>query len=393
MITQLLYVNTCMDTQELIENGNQLREQRLPSQALACYAQAFVQDPESAAAWNNYGNVMRECGFPARAIPFLEHSAILAPNNVTTKFNIAVACLLMGDYRRGWSMYESRWNYEHLAGTEPKHSQPRWQGQDLKDKTILVVGEQGHGDNIQFVRFLWNLHVLGAKIKLQVTDGLVPLLQSSSIVELIGTYDADMGNFDYWIPIMSLPGILGITLENLPKPVNYLNADANLAKSWLIKLGPKKRMRIGFCWSGRRDSWLNQHKGMPFEKMLDLIKAHPQHEWINLQADGTAEEFAALHEAGATLYPGGIANFADTAALIINLDIVITVDTSVAHLAGSLGRPTWIMLNAYSTDWRWLLGRDDSPWYSQARLFRQPVPDDWASVTAKITQYLSWFKV
>lgn len=382
-----------MNPNELIEQGNQLRSQHQPEQALACYAQAFVQDPDSAAAFNNYGNVMRECGFPQRAVPFLQHAATLDPNNITAKFNLAVTYLLMGNYQQGWPAYEARWNYEHLAGTEPRFAQPRWRGEDLKDKIILVVGEQGHGDNIQFVRFLFNLHVLGARIKLQVTDGLIPLLNSSPIIEHVGGYNDDPGAFDYWVPIMSIPGIIGITLDNLPKPQNYLNADAGLVKGWHERLGPKKRMRIGFAWSGRRDSWLNQHKGMPFETMMQMIKDNPQYEWINLQVDCTPEEDNALASAGVTTYPGSISSFSDSAALMMHLDVVVSVDTAIAHLAGALGRPTWIMLNQFAVDWRWLLDRDSSPWYSSARLFRQPARGDWTSVTKKIAQYLSWFKV
>ena len=382
-----------MNTYELIEHGNQLRAEHKPEQALACYAQAFVQSPTEAAAFNNYGNVLRECGFPERAITFLQHSAILDPTNVTAKFNLAVAYLLMGDYEKGWPAYESRWNYEHLAGTEPKYAQPRWKGEDLTGKTILVIGEQGHGDNIQFCRFLYNLHVAGATIKLQVTDGLIPLLRRSDIISQVGSYISDMGEFDYWVPIMSIPGVLGVTLDNLPRPQSYLDADPLLVKAWAERLGPKNKMRVGFSWSGRRDSWINQHKAMPFETMLNMIKSNPQYEWINLQVDCELPEEEELSGVGVTTYPGTVASFADTAALMQHLDVVISVDTAVAHLAGALGRPTWIMLNQFALDWRWLLGRDSSPWYSTARLFRQPSMGDWTSVTNKVSQYLSWFKI
>lgn len=382
-----------MNTQFLIEQGNQHRQDRQYNEALKCYAMAFVQDRDSAAAFNNYGNVLREIGFPRHALPFLEHAAVLDPGNITARFNAAVCYLLMGDYQRGWPAYETRWNYEHLAGTEPKFTQPRWQGQYLKDKTVLIVGEQGHGDNIQFVRFAYNLHVMGARLKLQVTSGLVDLFNQGSIFQAVGTYSDDLGDFDYWVPIMSIPGILGITLDSLPRPVSYINADAALTRQWQDALGPKTRLRIGFSWSGRRDAWLNQHKGMPFEHMIGLIERNPQYEWTNLQIDATDEESTKLSAAGAKLYPGSIKSFRDTAALIMQQDVVISVDTAVAHLSGALGRPTWIMLQKFGVDWRWLLDRDSSPWYSTARLFRQPDFDDWDSVTKKTEQYLTWFKV
>lgn len=382
-----------MDISTLIDQGNQLRAERNYEQALACYAQAFVQDRTSSAAFNNYGNVLREIGEPVSAIPFLQQALALDPNSVTARFNLAVTYLLLGDYDRGWPAYEARWNYEHLAGTEPQFDRPRWRGENIKDKTLLIVGEQGHGDNIQFIRFAYNLHLLGAKIKVQVTDGLIPLLSPSTILDKVGRYTDDMGEFDYWVPIMSIPGILGITLQNMAKPVNYLNADKILYQQWLTRLGPKTRLRVGFSWSGRRDSWLNQHKGMPFEQMLAFIQKHPQYEWINLQIDATPDESMALADAGVNLYPGSITGFHDTAALIANMDVVISVDTAIAHLSGALGRPTWLMLQKFGSDWRWLLDRDDSPWYSTVRIFRQRDFDDWSSVTDKISQYLSWFKV
>jgi hypothetical protein len=382
-----------MNSSELIEAGNQHRANHSPEQAIQCYAQAFVQDPDCAAAFNNYGNVQREMGHPDRAVPFLQHAATLDPANITARFNLAVCYLLQGNYAQGWPAYESRWDYEHLAGTEPKYSQPRWRGEDLRGKTILVVGEQGHGDCIQFVRFVYNLHEMGAQVKLQVTDGLIPLLSSSNIIQQVTGYATDPGEFDYWVPIMSIPGLLGITVENLPRIQSYMNADPALHAAWLARLGAKRRMRVGISWSGRRDAWLNQHKGVPFETVLAMIRSAPEYEWINLQIDVTDDEERALADAGVTRYPGSITSFADTAALIMCLDVVVSVDTAITHLAGSLGRPVWVMLNQYSCDWRWLLDRDSSPWYSTARLFRQPVRGDWASVTKKITQYLGWFKV
>jgi hypothetical protein len=382
-----------MHPNQLIEQGNNYRANNQPAEALQCYTLAMCQDPDSAAAFNNYGNVMRETGQPRRGIPFLEHAAILDPNNVTARFNLAVSYLIMGDYARGWPAYEARWQYEHLAGTEPQHKQPRWRGEDLRDKTILVVGEQGHGDNIQFCRFLSNLHAAGAKILFQVTDGMIPLLSGSPIIAWLGRYTDEPPEFDYWVPIMSIPGLLGITLDNLPRQINYINAQESQVKEWLQLMGPKTRMRVGFSWSGRRDAWLNRHKGMPFETMLELIKNNPQYEWINLQVDATDEESAAMAEAGVTMYPGTIISFAETAALMMCLDVVISVDTAITHLAGALGRPTWLMLQWFATDWRWMLDRDSSPWYPTTRIFRQPSMGDWASVTKKIEQYLSWFKV
>jgi tetratricopeptide (TPR) repeat protein len=382
-----------MDTEHLVAHGNTAREQYQPEQALAYYAQALTQDRHHAGAFNNYGNVLRECGEPEAGIPFLQRAIQLDPKNITAQFNLGVAYLLSGDYTRGWSQYETRWNYEHLAGTLPKFEQPRWAGQDLKDKTILVCQEQGLGDTIQFIRFLFPLHAAGAKIILQTNVNLAPLFAQSPIISKIVDVKDTPTEFDYWIPMMSIPGVLGVTLDNLTSQLAYLGARADLAQQWQETLGPKTRLRVGFCWSGRPDSWINQHKGIPFETMCDLIRKNPNYEWVNLQVECGEEAANILETLGVKKYPGAIRNFADSAALIHHMDVVISVDTAVAHLAGSMGRPTWIPLNWYGTDWRWLLNRDSSPWYPSATLFRQPSMGDWASVIDKIHKYLSWYKV
>jgi hypothetical protein len=382
-----------MTSEQLIQAGNTCREQNDPENALKHYAQAFTVDRHSASAFNNYGNVLREVGDPLGAIPFLQRSIQLVPTAVTPNFNLAVAYLLSGDYARGWPQYEHRWNFEHLAGTLPNFEQPRWTGQDLKDKTILVCQEQGLGDTIQFVRFLFGLNTAGAKVILQCNNNLAPLFSGSSVIhQIIDVNDAPV-SFDYWTPIMSIPGIAGVTLENLPHQLQYLAARADLIRNWQDLLGAKNRLRVGVCWSGRPDSWINQHKAMPFETMLDLIVRNPGIEWINLQVECTTEQSQILNQHGVKSFSGLISNFADSAALIHHMDVVISVDTAVAHLAGALGRPTWIPLNWFGTDWRWLLDRDSSPWYPSARLFRQPAMGDWAPVVDKIHQYLSWFKV
>jgi hypothetical protein len=381
-----------MDTEQLIELGNQARADNDPELALKYYAQALTQDRNSASAFNNYGNVLRECGEPAGAIPFLMRSIQLAPEHPTAQFNLAVAMLLDGNYTQGWHQYESRWNYEHLAGTLPPFTQPRWTGEDIKGKTVYVMGEQGHGDNLQFVRFVGDIKGRGARVLTAVSPTLRPLFQSSGITDILCPGDS-LPEFDYWTPIMSIPSIIGTTLKNLAPVQYYLTADAGLQKKWQDTLGPKTKLRVGFCWSGRRDTWINRHKAMPFADMLALIKRNPNYEWINLQCDCTAEEEAQLVEAGVKAYPGAIQSFADSAALIMHMDVVLAVDTAVAHLAGALGRPVWVMLSQYALDWRWLLNRDDSPWYTSARLFRQPKMGDWKSVTEKIHKFLSWYKI
>jgi hypothetical protein len=380
-----------MNAEQLVDAGNQAREESRPLDALRLYAEAFILDPDNFSAWNNYGNVLRECGRPDRAIPFLENALKIWPSQSTANFNLAVALLMMGDYSKGWKQYETRWNFEHLDGLLPNYEQPQWTGQDLKDKTILVLGEQGHGDTIQFVRFVRNLQALGARVQLQINPNLTRLIASPDI-EIFSPTDQPTG-FDYWIPIMSIPGALNITLDDLDSDLQYLVAMPHIVKEWHQILGVKHKLRVGVCWSGRRDTWINRHKGMPFVEILTLIKRNPDYEWFNLQADCTEEEGKILESAGVRCFPGLIKDFADTAGLIHHLDVVLSVDTAVAHLSGAMGRTTWVMLNQYALDWRWLLGRDDSPWYPSARLFRQPTMGDWQSVTDKIHKFLSYNKI
>jgi len=382
-----------MNSNELVLAGNQHRSNHDPEQALACYAQAFVLDRHNPHAFNNYGNVLRECGDPAGAIPFLQRATQLDPANTTAQFNLSVAYLLMGDYDRGWPQYETRWNFEHMAGTLPQYEQPRWTGQDLDGKTILVLSEQGLGDTIQFVRFLEVLLKQKAQIILCVNSNLAPLFEKSSAGIQVIDSSQTPEHFDYWTPIMSIPYVTKLTLDRLPNILSYIKADAEKIEHWRKKLGPKNRLRVGFCYSGRRDNWLNEHKGMSIDTMLDLIKRNPNYDWINLQMDASDEDLEKMRDANCLIYNDQIGNFADTAGLVHHLDVVISVDTAAAHLAGAMGRPTWIPLNCFATDWRWLLKRDDSPWYPSARLFRQPTQDNWTSVTNKIHQYLSWFKI
>jgi len=336
-----------MNTNDLIASGNLAREKHQPDQAIAFYAQAFVQDPESSAAFNNYGNVLREMGHTRRAVPFLEAARALDPASVTAEFNLAVANLMLGNYEQGWRQYESRWRYEHLSGTKPNLPAPEWSGEDLRGKTILVIGEQGLGDQIQFLRFCGNLQDMGAKIRLHVSPGIKPLLINTpeAIVGITCNTEDQIGPFDYWVAMMSLPRLLHMKLENVQHYLQYVQPDPERVKVWAERLGiPKNRMRVGVAWSGRKDSWINQHKSMPAETMASLVRKYPEHQWVSLQVDATEEDTAVIKAAGVECYPGTITDFADTAALMHHLDLVISVDTAAAHLAGAMGRPVWIPL-------------------------------------------------
>lgn len=385
-----------MDPQQieyLVAQGNTFREQNQPERALECYAAAFIHNRRHAGAFNNYGNVLREVGEPEAAIPFLQRARQLDPKLITAHFNLSVAQLLSGNWSEGFKNYECRFDYEHLKGSLPTFAQPRWAGEDLKGKTILVLGEQGHGDNIQFSRFLTALNAAGAKIILQTNSNVLPLFQNSAIINHLCAWGDAVPEFDYWIPMMSLATVLGVTLDNLPHQLQYLAAQPSLTQQWAQRLGAKKRVRIGFCWTGRPDSWINQHKAMPFERMLELIVAHPEHEWVNFQVECNDQQRQQLADAGVNMIANHINNFADTAALMHHMDLIIGVDTAVSHLGGAMGRPTWVLLNQFALDWRWLLNRNDSPWYPSARLFRQPALGDWTTPLAKVSQHLNLLKI
>jgi hypothetical protein len=382
-----------MTANELIEQGNALREQTRPHEALECYARAFLIEPDHFSAWNNYGNVLREVGQPRRAVPFLQHAMAIDPSNTTAPFNLAVAYLLAGNWEKGWPAYESRWNFEHLAGTLPNYDKPRWRGEDIKGKTLLLIGEQGLGDTIQFARYALAISNMGVDVALVVPHGLVTLLRNPQALRYtLGPQD-QLPAFDYWAPLMSLPGIFSQTLTNFNPILHYITAPQDKRLIWRDRLGPKRKLRIGISWSGRRDTWINRHKSVGVEHVRILIDRFPQHQWINLQVEALDEELSYLSSTGLESYPGTIQDMGDTAALIEHLDLVISVDTAISHLAGAMGRPTWIMLNNFAVDWRWLLDREDSVWYPSARLFRQPEIGDWHTVIDRISRWIDLFKI
>jgi len=379
-----------IEIEQLIDQGNSYRAQHRPDLALQCYAQALIAEPTNAAAFNNFGIVLRESGQPVASIPFLEQATRLQQNYETAEFNLAVSILLSGDLDRGFKQYESRWNFEHLKGTLPDYAAPRWSGEDLQGKTILVICEQGLGDNIQFSRYTRQLYDRGATVIFKLIESMHSLYKNDPTIDrVISNLDREPDPpFDYWSPVMSLPRILGVTYDNMNSPIRYIKSDRIIVEQWRQRLGEKTRPRIGFSWSGRRDSWINQHKAVDFMYIAALIKRNPQYEWINLQIDANTEESAILSDLGCATYPGTITSMADTAALMECADLIISVDTAVTHLSCAIGRPTWVMLSNYALDWRWLLNRSDSPWYPTARLFRQPSIDRWAPVILELEREL-----
>ena len=378
-----------VDVNDLIEKGNEFRNSSQPDKALECYAQAFVREPTNPHAWNNYGNVLREMGEPARAIPFLQHACALVPDYITAQFNLSVAYLIMGDLKRGLEQYEWRWQYEHLADTKYKFPQPEWNGEDLNGKTILICWEQGLGDTIQFIRFARYLREIGARVKFHTHIGMVELFDNNPIFDVVTSDLNEVGDFDYWSMSMSVPRVLGITYETLQKEIGYIQAQPQYIEHWRTILGPKTKMRIGVCWTGRRDSWINQHKSMPLEYMIALAEHNPDIEWFSLVADPTPQEVELLSKSEVfSKVSGTIRHWGDTAAIVHHMDMVISIDTAIAHLAGAMGKDLWIPLNFFGTDWRYLLNTGLSPWYPTARIFRQPAIGEWGPVLDGMHRFL-----
>jgi tetratricopeptide (TPR) repeat protein len=317
----------------------------------------------------------------------------LEPDNANAHYNLATALLLSGDLANGWREYEWRWR---LPDAEPHRygSEKLWLGQPLpREATLLLHAEQGLGDTIQFCRYASLAAGLGARVLLEIPQQLTPLLTGLEGVAKILSPSDPSPAFDFHCPLLSLPLAFRTTLDTIPGKVPYLHPDSNKVAYWKERLGPSERLRVGLVWSGgfrpnRPDLWdVNTRRNCPLEHFA--ILRHPRIEYYSLQKGEPAEaEWSQLESrrwAGPELidHTPELRDFSDTAALVENLDLVISVDTSTAHLAGALGKPVWI-LNRFDSCWRWPLGREDTPWYSTARIYRQSSPGDWESVMKKV---------
>ena len=310
--------------------------------------------------------------------------ALGTPPDIVT-WNEGLLLLKQGRFAEGWPKYECR----YVAGRSPPH--PRVRPLDLADvegKRVLLCGEQGHGDVIQFVRYAPLVAERGAEVCLLVYRELQPLLRGMDCVTtVVGPDDPELPA-DLVAALPSLPLVFGTELGSIPSAVPYLRAPADRRASWAERLGPRDRPRIGLAWRGSERS--AQHAAMPVMSLAPLLRRRDLAFEV-VQKEVSDRDRRWLQAQGAVrLHADALADYADTAAVIENLDLVVTIDTSVAHLAGALGRPVWIML-PFSAEWRWLVGRSDSPWYPTARLFRQPAPGDWDAVVCQVVRELDAF--
>jgi hypothetical protein len=311
-----------------------------------------------------------------------EDALYFQPDHSDAHWNRALLHLLLGEFDRGWLEYEWRW----LKFPEVRRyfAKPLWDGFDISGKTILLHAEQGFGDTIQFVRFAPLVAARGATVNLECQPELEGLFQHVPGVARTVSRGDPLPPFDIHCPLMSLPRALGIDITNVPNQVPYLQVDQNLLHKWERKLKEYEGcQKVGLVWGGAKTHPRDAERSIPLDALAALNRLHGVR-LFSLQKDIARQASAAT---GWIDFTAELHDFAETAALTANLDLVIGVDTAVVHLAGALGKPAWTLL-PHSPDWRWLLGRDDSPWYPTMRLFRQAVPGDWSGVIGRVVELL-----
>lgn len=359
-------------------------------ESLEYHEKALILKPDYVEALNNRGNTLQALNRHAAAVRSYQRALEVRPGDTQAHWNEGLARLALGDYKGGWPKYEWRWRNPRLGVMEPPLSVPAWTGEEsLEGKSILLFQEQGYGDAIQFIRFASMIEAKGGRVTVACHETLLRLFATAPGVKETTAGPLSEFDADFQVSLMSLPLALGVTLRTLPGiSVPYLEADPAETESWQQKFAALDGDRkVGLVWAGNPQFSAAAEKRCPVEALQPLLTA-PDVAWISLQKDALNES-QKLQRGASEWLPIGeeLSDFAATAAAISALDLVITVDTAVAHLAGALGKPVWIML-PYAADWRWLVDRADSPWYPQARLFRQQSAGDWAELTARVRDTL-----
>jgi hypothetical protein len=291
--------------------------------------------------------------------------------------------LSSGKYREGWSLYEARWRVKSLGLKQYYPAQRPWLGREsLEGKRILLHAEQGYGDTIQFCRYASLVAARGAHVVLGVPGALKVLMGSlKGVAEIVA--QGGLPSVDYHCPLLSLPLALGTELSSIPAQVPYLAADGAARRRWRDRLGLHSHARVGIVWSGKPSHTNDANRSLSLEALRPLAQGDVR--VVSLQKEVRALDQPTLDQWPEISRLGEeVTDFADTAALVSELDLIISVDTSIAHLAGALGKPVWVLL-PYAADWRWLQGREDSPWYPTAKLYRQPAPGKWEEVIERVT--------
>lgn len=357
-------------------------------EALAGLERAIALRPDYVEAWYNRGNMLRELRRYADAIASFERAIALRPEYADAHWNLADLHLLLGDFARGWSEYEWRWKLARHDRARRDFAQPLWLGDTpLRDRTILLHAELGLGDTLLFCRYAADVAELGGRVVLEVQPPLVRLLAGLGGIAEIVPRGAPLPAVDCHCPLMSLPLAFRTDLRTVPARVSYVRSDPALVAHWRERLGAKTKPRIGVVWSGSV-ALKNDQRSMTLAEMLPLVGGDVH--WVSLQKEVRADERPLLLAHPEIRHCGDeLGDFADTAALVELMDLVVTIDTSVANLAGAMGKEVWIMLPANPHDWRWMLDREDSLWYPTARLFRQQAQGDWAAVVRRVGEALA----
>lgn len=352
-------------------------------EALAAFERELALRPAHAAAHVHRAIVLNDLDRPAEALAACDRALALAPEHASAHWNLADCRLILGDFARGWEQYEWRWKLPARRDAVRAFAQPLWLGgEPLAGRTILLHAELGLGDTLQFCRYATEVARSGARVVLETQRALVPLLATlEGVEELVARGDV-LPDFDCHCPLLSLPLAFRSDVGSVPASVPYLKSDPARVEAWRGRLGAATRPRVGLAWSGSQ-GLANDKRSMALADALPLLD--PGIEWVSLQKEVRGADAALLAAHGELRDAStGLGDFADTAALIELLDLVVTADTSVAHVAGALGKPVWILLPSNPHDWRWLLACEDSIWYPTARLFRQGAPGDWAGVVARV---------
>lgn len=358
--------------------------------AVEGYLRHLAANPRDAEAFQNLANVYDALGRSDEALASFDRALAIEPERAEAHYGKAQVCLARGDYEKGWKEYAWRWKIDGFNAPARRFSQPMWQGDRRSGQTILLHGETGLGDTLMFVRYAPLVAERCATVILECQPPLKSLLANAKGIGQIVAQGEPIPAFDAHSPFIDLPRVLGTTLETIPWSGPYVHADAKRVDEWRSRLGPQdsSKRRIGLVWATNPENPSSVKKSLPLETFAPLATI-PGLELYSLQKGPAAAELAHAPPALKIIDAGSqLGDFSDTAAMASLLDLVITVDTSVAHLAGAMALPTWVLL-AHSPDWRYHLKRSDDPWYPTAmRLFRQPSDGDWAAVVAQVAEAL-----
>ncbi len=368
--------------------GTALKAQNNFDNAILSHRKAIELKPDYADAYNNLGTVLKESSKPGEAMIYYKQAIELKPDCAQAHLNLAFALLLTKNYKDGFKEYE--WRLHLKRGTSESNQKPRWDGSALNGKSILVFTEQGIGDFIQFVRYLPMVKELGGYVIVECPQGLNRLLNNCAGIDAI-TGISPRGKssiqFDVQVPLLSLPGIFDVAVDSIQENLSYIKPDPVLVSQWHSKIGHDNNLKVGIVWAGNPEHKNDRNRSCSLDYFAHLTSIRGLTFYSLQKGSASAGADNQLDDMEIINLNSELKDFADTAAAIDNLDMVISVDTSVAHLAGAIGKPVWTLL-PFVPDWRWMLERDDSPWYPSMRLFRQTRLDDWAGVFNQVKDAL-----